>query len=204
MFLHQNLLHLALNMIALWIFGRDVEQSWGKTAFLKYYFITGIGAGMVHTLITPHSLVPTIGASGAVLGVLTAFALLFPEREITLLLFFILPVRIKAKTLAWFYCAASLIGGVLGSPDRIAHFAHLGGMVVGWLYLKRKSFFPSLQNRKTQWRWKFAQKKRDDKNRMEDTVNRILDKANDIGMDRLSWKERRMLKKASKKLRRNP
>ena len=93
MFLHGGLFHLIINMYALWVFGTEVERMWGPKAFYRYYFITGIGAGIVHTLITPLSTIPTIGASGAVLGVLTAFAMMFPDREITLLLFFILPVE---------------------------------------------------------------------------------------------------------------
>ena len=99
MFLHGNLLHIVMNMYALWVFGCEVERMWGSRIFYRYYFITGVGAGLFHTLVTPLSTVPTIGASGAVLGVMTAFAVMFPNRVITLLLFFILPVRMTARTL---------------------------------------------------------------------------------------------------------
>ncbi len=152
MFLHGGIFHLALNMYALYIFGSEIERMWGPKAFLRYYFITGIGAGFFHTLLTPMSTVPTIGASGAVLGMLTAFALMFPDREITLLLFFILPVRLRARTLAIGYAIISLLSGVSGSPDRIAHFAHLGGMVVGYFYLKRGNSLRDIKNLYTQWK----------------------------------------------------
>jgi len=204
MFLHGNLLHLAFNMYALWVFGREVEEAWGRKAFLRFYAMTGIGAGLIHTLVTPHSLVPTIGASGAVMGVLTAFAILYPERDITLLLFFFIPVQMKARTMVLLFGCLSLIGGIQGSPDGVAHIAHLGGMLVGWLYLKRGFLLPSASPWKIRWKWKAAQKKRDERNRIEDTVNQILDKANAVGMNRLSWKERRLLEKASKRLRKQP
>lgn len=202
-FLHANLLHLALNMYALWVFGRDIEQLWGFKAFLKYYFLTGIGAGIIHTLITPQSMVPTIGASGAVMGILTAFAVLYPDREIFLLVFFILPVRMKAGTMVLLFGGLSLVSGALGSPDHVAHFAHLGGMAVGWLYLKRSSWFPSSSYAKIRNRWKQVRKKQEEKERVIGRVNQILDKANRVGMDRLNWREKRIFKKASEKLRRS-
>ena len=129
MFLHANFLHILLNMYALWVFGCEVERMWGPKAFYKYYFITGIGAGLIQSiflLFTPYSEVHIIGASGAVLGVLTAFAVMFPDRQITILLFFILPVTMKARTLALVFVGISLFSGMRGSADGVAHFAHLG------------------------------------------------------------------------------
>jgi membrane associated rhomboid family serine protease len=204
LFLHGGLLHLFFNMYSLWVFGRDVENLWGKTAFLRYYFITGIGAGVIHTLITPYSGVPTIGASGAVMGVLTAFAFLFPDREITLLLFFIFPVRMRARTMALIFAGLSLAGGAAASPDGIAHFAHLGGMLVGVFYMKRSSIFSFRKKRDVGRRWRDLKRQNESKIRAEETVNRILDKGNAVGMDKLSWRERRTLKKASQKMRGKP
>ncbi len=202
LFLHGGLLHLFFNMYSLWVFGRDVESLWGRAAFLRYYFITGIGAGVVHTLITPHSVTPTLGASGAVMGVLAAFAILFPDRELALLLFFIFPIRMRARTLALIFAGLSLAAGMAASPDHIAHFAHLGGMLVGVVYLKWPSILSLRRHRNIDGKWRKQGRHNEDRMRMEAKVNRILDRANAVGMDRLSWRERRFLKKASKQMRR--
>jgi membrane associated rhomboid family serine protease len=204
LFLHGGVLHLLFNMYGLWVFGRDVENLWGRTEFLRYYFIAGIGAGIVHTLITPFSMVPTIGASGAVMGVLAAFALLFPDREITLLLFFLLPVRMRARTLAFIFAGLSLAGGVAASPDGIAHFAHLGGMLVGILYLKRASIFSFPRGRNVGRKWRVIRRQDEIRIKAEQTADRILDKANAVGMKKLNWLDRCKLKKASRKMRGKP
>ncbi len=202
MFLHGGLFHLFFNMYALWVFGCEVERMWGPRAFLRYYLITGVGAGIIHTLITPMSMVPTIGASGAVLGVLTAFAMMFPDREITMLLFFILPVRMRARTLALLFAGISLFSGVIGSADGIAHFAHLGGMLVGYLYLKidwrwgaLKKRFEDLQRKR---RMRVIHKKEEEREKLRRLVDQVLDKANDVGMENLTRDEKLLLKRASK------
>jgi len=202
MFLHGGFLHLILNMYALWIFGSEVERMWGTKAFYKYYFITGVGAGIIHTLITPNSMVPTLGASGAVMGVLTAYAMMFPNRRLTLLLFFILPVTMKARTLALLFAGISLINGMAGSPDGIAHFAHLGGMVVGYLYIKQDWRFSALLGKLKKWyhnrRIRVVQDEEEDLERLKRLVDSVLDKANTVGMENLTRDEKILLKRASK------
>jgi membrane associated rhomboid family serine protease len=202
MFLHGGLLHIVLNMYALWVFGIEVERMWGAKAFYRYYFITGIGAGIIHTIITPFSMVPTIGASGAVMGVLAAFAIMFPEREITLLLFFILPVRMKARTMALLFAGMSLLSGTVGSPDGIAHFAHLGGMLVGYLYMKQTWRWSVLSDRFVNWKkqrqMRIEREKEVNLDKLRRMVDQVLDKANEIGIENLSREEKIMLKKASK------
>jgi len=202
MFLHGGFFHLLINMYALWVFGTEVERMWGARAFYRYYFITGIGAGVIHTLITPLSMIPTIGASGAVLGVLTAFAVMFPDREITLLLFFILPVRMRARTLALLFAGMSLFSGVLGSTDGVAHFAHLGGMLVGYLYMKHDWQFVALKERYRHWRQKrrmrVVRQKEENLDKLRRLVDQVLDKANEVGMENLTRDEKLLLKKASK------
>lgn len=204
MFLHGGILHLALNMYALYLFGSEIEQMWGPKAFLRYYLITGIGAGLFHTLLTPMSTVPTIGASGAVLGVLTAFAILFPDREITLLLFFILPVTLKARTLAIGYAVISLLSGASGSPDRIAHFAHLGGMIVGYLYLKRGIDIDSIKSKYNHWKrrrqMRVHREREEELDKLRRLADAVLDKANAVGMKNLTKDERLILKRASRVL----
>ncbi|MCD6115443.1 rhomboid family intramembrane serine protease [bacterium] len=202
MFLHGGLLHLIINMYALWLFGTEVERMWGTKVFYKYYFITGIGAGIIHSLILPNSLIPTIGASGAIMGILTAYAVLFPNRELTLLLFFILPIRIRAKTLALLFAAFSLLSGAMGSRDGIAHFAHLGGMLVGYVYMKRYSTITLLVDKVKEWKRKrnmhvYADKQ-EELEKLRRLVDKILDKANEVGMENLTKEEKRFLKHASK------
>ena len=202
MFLHGGFFHLVINMYALWVFGGEIERMWGPRAFLRYYFITGIGAGVIHTLITPLSTIPTIGASGAVLGVLTAFAVMFPDREITLLLFFILPVRMRARTLAFLFVGMSLFSGVMGSADGVAHFAHLGGMLVGYLYMKQDWKIESLKRRFGDWmrkrRMKVHRQKEEDLEKLKRLVDQVLDKANEVGMENLTRDEKLLLRRASK------
>ena len=205
MFLHANFLHILLNMYALWVFGCEVERMWGPKAFYKYYFITGIGAGLIQSiflLFTPYSEVHIIGASGAVLGVLTAFAVMFPDRQITILLFFILPVTMKARTLALVFVGISLFSGMRGSADGVAHFAHLGGMVVGYLYMKRSGKFDDILKPLQKWnrqrRMRVVRDKEEDLEKLRKLVDQVLDKANDVGMENLTRDEKLLLKRASK------
>ncbi len=132
MFLHSTawLGHLLLNMLMLWMFGTEVEKVWGTREFVKYYFICGIGAGLVTCLVFPHS--TTIGASGAVFGVMLAYGFLFPDRRI--FFWFIFPMRAVSFILL---CIGVELFSLLSLSDGVAHFAHLGGVLFGYLYLKR-------------------------------------------------------------------
>lgn len=145
MFLHGGLSHLFFNMFALWMFGRQIEFDLGTKRFLIYYFVTGIGAGVLSMLVNYIMIIsgastaeimailqtPTVGASGAVFGLLLAFGMLHPNERIMLL---IPPIPIKAKWFVIGYGAIELFAGVRGG-DNIAHFAHLGGMLFGILLL---------------------------------------------------------------------
>jgi membrane associated rhomboid family serine protease len=132
MFLHSTgwLSHLLLNMLMLWMFGTELERMWGRRAFLKYYFVCGIGAGLISCLFFRNS--TTIGASGAVFGVMLAYGFLFPNRQI--LFWFIFPMRAISFVML---CTGIELFSLMGLQDGIAHFAHLGGMLFGYLYLKR-------------------------------------------------------------------
>jgi membrane associated rhomboid family serine protease len=132
MFLHGGLLHLGLNMLALWMFGSELETTWGSERFTRFYFVTGIGAGVCSVLAGWNSYIPIIGASGAIYGLLAAYGILFPDR--TLLLYFIIPIQAK-----WFVLILGLItfwSSLSASGSGVAHVAHLGGMLFGWLYLR--------------------------------------------------------------------
>jgi len=132
LFLHGGFFHVLVNMFFLWMFGSDLESRWGSRPFLKYYFVTGIGAGILSVLVEPFSPIPTIGASGAVYGVLLAYGLTYPNRYVYV--YFLVPVRVK-----YLVAGLALLSFVMtldSQGSTISHIAHLGGMVIGYLYLK--------------------------------------------------------------------
>jgi len=205
MFLHGSFMHILFNMYALWMFGSEVERMWGTRSFYQYYFITGIGAGLLQGLVAPHATV--IGASGAVMGVMMAFATLFPRREITMLLFFILPVTLQARVLVIGYAVISLFAGMSGASDGVAHFAHLGGLLIGWLYMKRgwdpEKILRKFRDWKRSRKMKVAQQDEEELERLRRMVDQVLDKANEVGMENLTRDEQTLLKKASKILKKS-
>lgn len=163
MFMHGGFTHIFFNMFALWMFGRVLEQVWGPKRFLIYYMVCGIGAGLIQELVqfieyetilsnydnvqTAFGIIPmeeylnmmrTVGASGAIYGILLAFGMLFPNSQMFV---FPLPFPIKAKFFVIFYAAIELFMG-MSANDNVAHFAHLGGMLFGLiliLYWRKKN-----------------------------------------------------------------
>jgi len=136
MFLHAEILHLFFNMLTLFMFGNDLERHWGTERFLKYYFITGIGAGVCSWLVAMDSAAATIGASGAIYGLLLAYGLLYPDRII--FLNFLIPVKVKYLVLLM--GAIAFFSSLSGRESGISHIAHLGGMLVGLVFLKGKDW----------------------------------------------------------------
>ena len=130
MFMHGNFAHLFFNMYALFLFGSVLERVWGTKKFLFYYFATGIGAGLIHigVQVLTHDFVPTVGASGAIFGLLLGYAMLYPDAIMGLIF---PPITMKAKWFVLIYAAIELLLGVTGAQSGVAHFAHLGGLVVG-------------------------------------------------------------------------
>ncbi|MFQ5930450.1 MAG: rhomboid family intramembrane serine protease, partial [Acidobacteriota bacterium] len=150
LFLHAGFWHLFWNMFPLWMFGCELERYWGSREFLRFFLITGMGAGVLSILFQPFSLVPTIGASGAIYGVLMAYGIMFPERLVYL--YFLFPVKVKyfvavLGALTFFSAFSSP-----GSP--IAHMAHLGGMVFAFLYLKGWLSVSGIRQAYYRWRLK--------------------------------------------------
>ena len=129
-FLHGSFNHLFFNMFALWMFGLPVEKIWGSRKFAEYYFICILGAGLVQLVVQYLSgnVYPTIGASGAVFGLLLAYGVMWPNAKLFLIFF---PVPIKAKWFVLIYGVVELIFGVTGAMPQIAHYAHLGGLFFG-------------------------------------------------------------------------
>ena len=155
MFMHGGFWHLFFNMYTLFIFGSVLERVWGTKKFLVFYFVTGLGAALVHTgveWIQMQSLIskaaegssaamasihamkmtPTVGASGAIYGVLMGYAMLYPDSVLTLI---IPPISLKAKWFVLIFAAIELLTGVTGTGGGIAHFAHLGGLIFGFLLM---------------------------------------------------------------------
>jgi membrane associated rhomboid family serine protease len=142
MFLHGDLFHILFNMLVLWMLGVELERLWGTTAFLRYYFVSGVGAAVISILV---SLLPfafagqvwyslTIGASGAIYGLLFAYAYYYPTRP---MVFFPIPIPIQAKYFVMILGAIAFFSSVGGRASGVAHATHLGGLLAGYLYLTR-------------------------------------------------------------------
>ncbi len=137
-----ELFHILFNMYALWMFGTALENIWGPKKFLLFYLVCGLAAGVAQLFLSDAA---AVGASGAIMGLLAAFAYLFPNVEFFILPF---PFPIKAKYMVMIYAGIDLFGGIHpGAADNIAHFAHLGGLVMGlilviiWNKTNRKTFY---------------------------------------------------------------
>jgi membrane associated rhomboid family serine protease len=159
LFLHSPVAftHILFNMLAVWMFGVDLERRWGTPFFVKYYFMTGVGAAASVILLSllpfswtaPLWFATTIGASGAVYGLLMAWAILFPHREI--LFMFIFPLR--ARVFVLIVGAIAFLSALTASGGPVANLAHLGGLVIGWLYLKGpRDLRLTLRYHLTRWR----------------------------------------------------
>jgi len=154
LFLHGGITHLLFNMLALWMFGMDLERDWGTRRFLRYYFLCGISAGLTVVaagLLLGDAYARTIGASGAIYGVLLAYGVLYPDR--TVLFFFLFPMKAKYFVM--------IIGGIVflnsfQGGGNVSHVAHLGGMVFGYLFLKARMPRTHLIGGANDWyqRWK--------------------------------------------------
>jgi membrane associated rhomboid family serine protease len=202
MFLHGGIWHILINMFILWMFGSELERTWGTREFLKFYFIAGIGAGLINVgfaaLRPSTAMIPVIGASGAIYGLLVAYAMLFPERYVYL--YFLIPV--KVKYLVIFMVALEFFSTY--RPDGVAHFAHLGGALVGFLYLKYNFRWRlrrwSLLEYYRRLRARTSTRKRQEGLNLMEEVDAILDKINRVGYDNLTKREKKILEKASDKL----
>jgi len=158
MFLHGGLFHILFNMLALWMFGAELERIWGTREFLKFYFITGVGAG---ALTVAFSLLPfgfaeqlqyviVIGASGAIYALLLAYALYFPDRPIYM--YFVFPI--PAKIFVLIMGAIAFYSSMSDSGGGVANATHLGGLVIGYLYLKSGRIHPMSELKYRYLKWK--------------------------------------------------
>ncbi|MFH1196041.1 MAG: rhomboid family intramembrane serine protease [bacterium] len=224
-FLHADFWHIFFNMLMLWMFGMELENMWGSKKFLIYYLLCGIGGGLLQ--LTSPSAGPTIGASGAVFGIMVAFAMSFPDRYIYI--YFLIPV--KAKYLIGFLIVFEFLSVGNTTMSFVAHLAHLGGAITGFIFFiidKRKTInlkgiFSSLKKpsqsqhefrgRQQTYRSPFSKGKdvqdadfydiRDSKKEElkvdQEEIDRILDKISQSGYQNLTEREKKVLFEASKK-----
>lgn len=207
MFLHGGVFHIFFNMFALWMFGSELETRLGRERFLQLYFVSGVGAGLCHTVASWGSHIPMLGASGAVFGILVAFAMLFPDRYITLFIF-LFPLTLKAKHLVLGFAAIEALWVISASSSGVAHVAHLGGLLFGYLFMKSRyrlalpfAFAQRLSdNIKRRWHWRkparYKYKPIDADEFISEEVDPILAKISREGVGSLTRKEKKVLKKA--------
>ena len=199
LFLHGGVWHILINMFVLWMFGGELERLWGKHEFLKFYFITGIGSGLVTLLFDLQSMTPIVGASGAVYGVLLAYGLTYPNR--TVYLYGIIPVKS-----IWFVLGIGLIAFMssFNNMSQISHMTHLSGMLIGYFMLKKpfrlSGLWFQIRKKTLEYRIQKEEKKMSRKFQVESDINRILDKINQEGFDSLTIEEQERLYKGSKSL----
>lgn len=199
MFLHATFFHILFNMFALWMFGTEIELAWGSRSFLKYYLYCGLGGALFSLVFNPGLAYPIVGASGAIFGILVAYWLMFPNRY--LLFFFLFPMQVR-----WAIPLFAVLT-FLASGPHVAHLAHLGGALVGLVYIKmdwRLHRFPrwikSVRlNRKTAK----LEKNRQKADEIMKRVDRILDKINEVGIENISKEDRKFLEDASQILSNN-
>jgi membrane associated rhomboid family serine protease len=165
LFLHDGIWHILINLLFLWMFGADLERAWGTHRFYVYFFLTGVGAGLTTVLakILLHSFgvgvnvdLPTIGASGAVYGVLLAAAIMFPDRQVWLIPF---PVTIPMKIYVTAAIAIEFFLTLGAGGDNVSHVTHLGGALVGYVYLRRGLFLYRFRNEYLDWKRRRARRK---------------------------------------------
>jgi membrane associated rhomboid family serine protease len=220
MFIHAGFMHLFMNMLALWMFGMELENTMGSRKFFLFYVLCGLGGGLVNLLVAPlfTTVGPTVGASGAIYGVLLAFGMMFPDRLI--FIYFFIPL--KAKYFVILYMALEIIS--VGSTDGIAHFAHLGGALVGFVFLladgyqlgsgmrrpthvfgspfsRRRSSTDSYTNVSDAHIYDIREHQASTEEiELQKRIDEILDKISKGGYQSLTDEEKRLLFEASKKL----
>jgi len=200
LFFHGGIWHVLINMFVLWMFGSELEKYWGKREFLRFFFVTGVGSGLVTVLFSLSSSTPVVGASGAIYGVLLAYGLMFPNRLVYL--YFLIPIKVKylvilIGTIAFF---SSLNPGY----SNISHLTHLSGMIIGFVYFRSNLNWNTINHfvihRKNEIKRHYKDKKNEKREALKLKVDAVLDKINEKGYDSLSKSEREFLFTASKKL----
>jgi membrane associated rhomboid family serine protease len=216
MFVHAGLMHLVVNMLVLFFFGPPLETRWGEREFLRFYVICGLGGVLLSYVFLPSWVV---GASAAIYGVMLAFAMNWPN--VPIYVWGIFPV--KAKYLVGFLFLLTLLNTAQGGADGVAHYAHLGGLLTGFLYLKadwrpgrqlqrikratsksrRLAIVPRDEDEQVAGKKRDAKRRRRDDTRIYDEVDAVLDKISAEGMSSLTREELALLDEVSRRHRSN-
>jgi len=197
LFIHANIFwHLLFNMFGLWMFGPSVEKQIGTYKFILYYFLTGVGGALCAILINPNSHIQTIGCSSSILGILVAFAMLFPDAIISMIF---PPISMKAKHFAIAFGVIQILM-IFESQSGINWAVHVGGMAIGYFYMRYFFMTENFLNFK-EWKEKYFAKKKEDREKfIQEQLDPILDKISKTGVDSLTSKEKNILKKAKYKI----
>ena len=155
LFLHGGFFHILFNMLTLWMFGSDLERAWGTRRFLFYYFLTGVGAGLCVVLVSPSSTVATLGASGAIYGLLLAFGMMYPDRQILFFMIFPIPAKIFVMILG----AIAFLSALSMPGDTVSHVGHLGGLLFGFVFLRMRGRWFDVRNSYYRWKRQRLQRK---------------------------------------------
>jgi len=203
MFIHGDFFHVFMNMFVLWMFGSEMESIWGKKEFLKFYFITGIGSGLIWLVFNFSGNAVLIGASGAIYGILLAYGLMFPNRKV--LIYFLFPVKVKYFVI--FLGLMAFVSSLSYSGSNISHLTHLSGMMIGFVYMKSKwtikRFSLLLNSYLASIKYKKSIKKEKQLANIQANVDKLLDKVSEVGFDSLSEDEKDKLFTYSKHLGKN-
>ncbi|MBI4375556.1 MAG: rhomboid family intramembrane serine protease [Elusimicrobia bacterium] len=202
LFLHGGLMHLLFNLFGIWMFGAPVESEWGQKEFLKYVFLCALGGAAAQIALNPASHFPVIGASAAVFGLLVAFAMLYPDAVVYL--YFLIPV--KASHMAILYGLIELFAGISETNSAVARFAHLGGMVTGYLYIRwwwvlkirAKGLWAGVRIERSRPVRRIPLRPKESRPEMAE-IDRILDKILVSGIESLTEEERQIMKRYSDK-----
>ena len=202
-FIHGGLFHILINMLILWFFGRELEGFLGRRRFLLLYLAGGVAGGVVQVVVGllrgPAELPPVVGASGAVYCIMVYYALMWPNRTVSLFIF-PLVVPMKVKYMAMLFVGISVLYGFFpGQGDMVAHMCHLGGAFFGFLFFRYEGRWRGYVSRLREHRQRDEERKRLD---TEQEMDRLLKKIHDEGITALTERERRFLNQASRDYRR--
>lgn len=204
MFIHGDFFHIFMNMFVLWMFGSEMESIWGRSKFLKFYFTTGIGSGLVWLFFNiGNTNAVLIGASGAIYGVLLAYGLMFPNRKV--LIYFLFPVKVKYFVI--FLGLMAFLSSLGSSGTNVSHLTHLSGMIIGFVYLKYSWGLQQLillfNNQRVNIKYKNSIKREKKRLNIQTNVDQLLDKIREVGYEGLSDDEKDQLLTYSRHLGKN-
>ena len=197
LFMHGGIFHIFFNMFVLWMFGKDLESQWGKMEFLLFYFVCGIGAGLITVLFSVNSIVPIVGASGAIYGLLLAYGFTYPNQMVYL--YGLVPIKVKYMVLG--LGAIAFFASLSASQSNVSHITHLSGMIIGLIFIYFNINWKVIKLWYIRMRLKGLSqqpaKQDNEEAQMKKQVDKILDKLNDSGWDSLTEQEENYLTQAS-------